>query len=287
MFFNYFSNFLRHFIIFLFFRTVGKQGLAGAAERMRNLVSQELDVVVSVKEAKQSREQLIKDRTTLNKQLTDLKRKQRVTMTNAEREEMSKKIAELEEDMALRNAQISELQKQIMDADANDNENNVAHASGNAKWWDSLSTMTEAKIALQYLFEKAADNMATLSNVQSSSSDLKAQYDEAIKTIEGLEDEINGLKYEHEEKMVELGKDFEERVSYLLNQLTNKDSQDSSASSDLMNKEENSNVQKFSKLTQMILELQQGFAQKKKPKAKAATQRMTEEEFFEEEGKIS
>lgn len=252
-------------------------------------MSQELDVVVSVKEAKQSREQLIKDRTTLNKQLTDLKRKQRVTMTNAEREEMSKKIAELEEDMALRNAQINELQKQIMDADSNDNENNVAHAPGNAKWWDSLSTMTEAKIALQYLFEKAADNMATLSNVQSSSSDLKAQYDEAIKTIEGLEDEINGLKYEHEEKMVELGKDFEERVSYLLNQLTNKDSQDSSASSDLMNKElENSNVQKFSKLTQMILELQQGFAQKKKPKAKATatTQRMTEEEFFEQQGTI-
>ena len=48
-------------------------GLAGAAERMRNLVSQELDVVVSVKEAKKSREQLLKDRTTLSKQLTGKK----------------------------------------------------------------------------------------------------------------------------------------------------------------------------------------------------------------------
>ena len=55
-----------------------------------------------------------------------------------------------------------------------------------------------------------------------------------------------------------------------------------------MNKElENSNVQKFSKISQMILEIQQGFAQKKKPKAKVAAQRMTEEEFFEQNGKIS
>ena len=108
-------------ITFIFF--VGKQGLAGAAERMRNLVSQELDVVVSVKEAKKSREQLLKDRTLLSKQLTDLRRKQRVTMTNTEREEMMTKIKDLEDELAMQNVQISELQKQIMDADAQENDN--------------------------------------------------------------------------------------------------------------------------------------------------------------------
>ena len=84
---------------------------------MRNLVSQELDVVVSVKEAKKSREQLLKDRTTLSKQLADFKRRTRTTMTNTEREEMAKKIRELEDELALQNVQISELQKQIMDVD--------------------------------------------------------------------------------------------------------------------------------------------------------------------------
>ena len=88
--------------------------MAGAAERMRNLVSQELDVVVSVKEAKQSREQLIKDRTVMGKELAELKRKQRVTMTNTEREQMSKRISELEDEMKLRNTQISDLQNQLM-----------------------------------------------------------------------------------------------------------------------------------------------------------------------------
>ena len=99
-----------------------QQGLAGAAERMRNLVSQELDVVVSVKEAKKSREQLLKDRTTLSKQLTDLRRQQRMTMTNKEREEMAKKTKDLEDELAMQNVHISELQKQILTADTQDNE---------------------------------------------------------------------------------------------------------------------------------------------------------------------
>ena len=54
---------------------------------------------------------------------TDLRRQQRVTMTNTEREEMAKKIKDLEDELAMQNVQISELQKQIMDADSQDNEN--------------------------------------------------------------------------------------------------------------------------------------------------------------------
>ena len=44
-------------------------------------------------------------------------------MTNTEREEMAKKIKDLEDELAMQNVQISELQKQIMDADSQDNEN--------------------------------------------------------------------------------------------------------------------------------------------------------------------
>ena len=125
---NIFVTWLELIINQIYF--LGKQGLAGAAERMRNLVSQELDVVVSVKEAKLSREQLLKDRTTMSKQLADMKRKQRVTMTSTEREEMNKKITELEEEMTLRNAQISELQKQIYDIDSTNEHDNNQHKLG-------------------------------------------------------------------------------------------------------------------------------------------------------------
>ena len=48
-------------------------------------------MVVSVKEATQSRLQLLEDRKTLTKQLNDLKKKSRMTMVAAERTEMEKK----------------------------------------------------------------------------------------------------------------------------------------------------------------------------------------------------
>jgi len=48
-------------------------------------------MVVSVKEATQSRLQLLEDRKTLTKQLNDLKKKSRLTMIAAERSEMEKK----------------------------------------------------------------------------------------------------------------------------------------------------------------------------------------------------
>merc|ERR1719225_635208 len=238
-------------------QSMGKQGLAGAAERMRNLVSQELDVVVSVKEAKKSREQLLKDRTTLSKQLTDLRRKQRVTMTNTEREEMMTKIKDLEDELAMQNVQISELQKQIMDADSQDNENQGA--SSNAKWWDTLATMTEAKIALQYLFEKAADSSASYSNAQSSLNEIKVLYDEAIKNTEALEEEITALKDDHHEQMMESGKDYEERVAFLLKQLTSKNGLNSDSVKD-------TDIQKFSKLQEALNKMAQDFEKNKKAK---------------------
>jgi len=54
-------------------------------------VIQELDMVVSVKEATQSRLQLLEDRKMLMKQLNDLKKKSRMTMVNTERDDLQQK----------------------------------------------------------------------------------------------------------------------------------------------------------------------------------------------------
>lgn len=235
----------------------GKQGLAGAAERMRNLVSQELDVVVSLKEAKQSCDQLLNDRKTLNKELADLKKKQRYTMTNDERAEMQSKIENLEGELTMRNVQIGQLQSQIVDADTTDNEQNSK--SSNSKWWDTLQTMTEAKIALQYLFEKAAENMASLGTTQGTYNELKTLYEEAVKNTQALEDEIINLKEDHEEQMLEAGKDYEDRVAYLLNQLTNKSYKGEVSEKD---------IQMFSKLQENLLKMTKEFEEQPKKQNK-------------------
>ncbi len=197
---------------------VGRHGLAGAAERMRNLVSQELDLVVSVKEAQQSKEQLLNDRKTLTKQMADLKKQSRQTMTNAERDEIGQSIKDLQEELDLRNAQIQDLQKQIVVVDTSTDGSGSGGKDGpdSNKWWDTLQTMTEAKIALQYLFEKATENMVAASSKESAIAELRQLYDEAVKNTNALEDEIGQMKVDHSGEMLKAGKEYEERVRMLL-----------------------------------------------------------------------
>ena len=153
----------------------------------------------------------------------------------------------------MRNVQIGQLQNQILDADTTDNEHNSK--SSNTKWWDALQTMTEAKIALQYLFEKAAENMASLGTTQNTYNELKTLYEEAVKNTQALEDEIINLKEDHEEQMVEAGKDYEDRVAYLLNQLTNKSYKGEVSEKD---------IQMFSKLQENLLKMTKEFEEQPK-----------------------
>ena len=153
-------------------------------------------------------------------------------------------------ELTMRNVQIGQLQSQILDADTTDNEQNSK--SSNSKWWDALQTMTEAKIALQYLFEKAAENMASLGTTQGTYNELKSLYEEAVKNTQALEDEIINLKEDHEEQMLEAGKDYEDRVAYLLNQLTNKSYKGEVSEKD---------IQMFSKLQENLLKMTKEFEQ--------------------------
>ena len=134
--------------------------------------------------------------------------------------------------------------------------------SVNNKWWDTLATMTEAKIALQYLFEKAADSSASYSNSQSMYNELKLLHDEAMKNTESLEEEIANLKEDHEEQMMESGKDYEERVAFLLKQLTSKTGINGGDDSI-----KEADIQKFSKLQEALMKMTQDFERNKKDKA--------------------
>ena len=149
-----------------------------------------------------------------------------------------------------------------------------------------MATMTEAKIALQYLFEKAADGSASYSNTLSMYNELKVIHDEAMKNTEALEEEIANLKDEHEDQMMESGKDYEERVAFLLKQLTSKSGLNGGDDSI-----KEADIQKFSKLQQALMKMTQDFETNQKAK-KAKNfltagkktrndQRYGENEFFE------
>ena len=115
--------------------------------------------------------------------------------------------------------------------------------------------MTEAKIALQYLFEKAAENMASLGTTQGNYNELKTLYEEALKNTQALEDEIYNLKEDHEEQMVEAGKDYEDRVAYLLKQMTSKSQ---------VAEVKDEDIKKFNKLQENLMKMTKDFDSKKK-----------------------
>merc|ERR1711884_570618 len=84
-------------------------------------------------------------------------------------------------------------------------------------------------------------------------------YEEAVKNTQALEDEIINLKEDHEEQMLEAGKDYEDRVAYLLNQLTNKSYKGEVSEKD---------IQMFSKLQENLLKMTKEFEEQPKKQNK-------------------
>merc|ERR1719507_716194 len=204
----------------------GAGGLAGAGERLRNWINEEMDVIVTVKEATATRGQLIKDRKTLTQQLNDYKRKMRETASEQEMTDMRKAMEELNADLELRNAQIQTLQKQITEAensDANGGHHVAAGTGGSSKVrFESIRTMTEARIVLEHLFEKNVEGTMGAKEIRSEFGELKQIYDESVKNTNALEAEIAGLKGEHETEKISVARDHEEKVLFLLNKLQQK-----------------------------------------------------------------
>merc|ERR1719186_467206 len=129
----------------------GHVGLTGSGDRVRGWLSSEVDVVVTSKEAEKSKVQLIKERKLMTEELNQLRQELRRTTTSQEREEAQGRQEQLQKDLDIRNAQISELQQQILGAEQDKEKDSKADR------WTRLVTMVEAKLAVQYLFDQATE----------------------------------------------------------------------------------------------------------------------------------
>ena len=68
--------------------------------------------------------------------------------------------------------------------------------------FESIRTMTEARIVLEHLFEKNVEGTMGAKELRSEFTELKQIYDESVKNTNALEAEIAGMKGEHETEMV-------------------------------------------------------------------------------------
>ena len=259
---------------------VGK-GLEGAGKRVRTWINEEVDVVVSVKEAVQSREQLLEDRKTLMQELNALKKCMRDTMTQQEMVESHNKMDSLQSELDVRNAQISQLQKQISELEP-------ANKEGR---FESVKSLLEAKIALEHLFERSVEQTVSNAHLKSEFEVLQQLYDESVKNTNNLENEIAGHKLDHESQLMKTKRDHEEKVLFLLSKL-----QSSNENERIKIHEEeirkysvlNEELRKMNEENEKLKKEQMLLEDKKKPEGEASkkkckkVERVTLDEFYEE-----
>jgi len=199
-------------------------GLTGAGERVRGWISSEVDVIVSVKEAEMSKEQLIKERKEMSEELNKLKLELRRTLSDQERNEVQMKRDELQGELDMRNAQISDLQQQILGFE-NEKEKEKEVRTDR---WTKLSTMVEAKLAVQYLFDQATEALASSALKSQDVRELNLQLSDLRKNYAEIRESKSSQRRHHDEEIVRMEREHEEKILFLLRQLASKDPPESS-----------------------------------------------------------
>ena len=192
-------------------KTGAGNGLTGAGSRVRDWVKTELDVVVSAKEAEKARLALIKERKGLAEEISKLKEDSRKTMTGQEMEEVRSREAELQEQLDMRNVQISDLQKEIMLAEQD------KEKSGDR--WTKITSMTDAKLAVAYLFNSATESLASAAVKAQESRELRAQVEELVANAGQLKEKLSEQKYQYETDVCRKEREHEQNVLVLLSQM--------------------------------------------------------------------
>ncbi|XP_026734696.1 chromosome-associated kinesin KIF4 isoform X2 [Trichoplusia ni] len=168
---------------------------AGAVQQY---IEQELEVHLSIVEAEKSLEELMEYRAWITEQIENLRNS---TDDAANR----KKIAELEDDLALRKAQISDLQQKILTAD----QENKSRTQ-----WDNIQSMLEAKVALKCLFELLVDAKRELQN--QSEKGFQSRYEEIKEAHDRLAMDFENSKAEFERQLALVKLQSEQKLSALV-----------------------------------------------------------------------
>ncbi|XP_064607442.1 chromosome-associated kinesin KIF4A-like [Liolophura sinensis] len=211
--------------------------------RVRQWLNHELEVRVSVREAKYHLDSLLKDRKTLTGQLRHLEEmldegptkkrcqslchhqphgpntyvQNRMAWTgkgdsfekSLEIEDIQKHIETLKQEIGLRNAQITDLQDKIVDAE---------HERKEKDTYSNIHTMVEAKCAMKFLLEQAVGARADIGVAKGELNDVKDNYNNISQVTTKYEEDLKQARQQHERQMTEMQTRYENKILFLLRQ---------------------------------------------------------------------
>ncbi|XP_077984667.1 chromosome-associated kinesin KIF4-like [Glandiceps talaboti] len=200
--------------------------MQGVGQRVRNWLGSELEVLVSMGEARHHLQSLLSDRKVISQQLAELqcdgeppkKKALNATFTceddeedgDGEDEEKKQKISSLKQELQLRSAQIADLQHRVMDADQGEK---AKHR------WSNIRSIVEAKCGLKWLFNSLVDCKVQQSVKDSEFKDSESAQKEARQELEDMKNELLQYRLQHQQEITELQAGHEGKVLYLLKEL--------------------------------------------------------------------
>lgn len=207
----------------------------GLVPRMKSWLGHEVEVLVSVGQARQTLENLIEDRKVLSRQLAELRNQEQDeddepaakkivqdAGTPSDKKNKShilqKRITTLEHELELRSSQIAGLQHKILDAEQGEKSRHR---------WNNIHSMAEAKAGLQVLLNMTVAATLVNTKAEKSREESESQLTELRSREESMTEEhqaeIKSIQRSHDDFVTRLKEEHEEKVKCLLQQIPSSD----------------------------------------------------------------
>ncbi|XP_016939393.3 chromosome-associated kinesin KIF4 isoform X2 [Drosophila suzukii] len=172
-------------------------------------VDRELEIILSLIDAEHSLEQLMEDRAVINHHYHLVQ--QEKANDPAEAKEKARLLANLEEELEMRNAQISDLQQKVCPTDLDSRIRSLAEGVQSIGESRAVS-----KQLLKTLVQQRRQHAASLTEQRTALDEQRTQLLEAQQQGEAVSKRLRLVQTEHEEKMLALQRAYEEKVAVLI-----------------------------------------------------------------------
>ncbi|CAB0007628.1 unnamed protein product [Nesidiocoris tenuis] len=143
-------------------------------ELIKDKVSEEMELIESEYQAQRSLDNLIQDRAALKKQLNCIMESLKdPSISQEEKAKLHQDMKDIEDDLAMRSAEIGDLQQKLSDIHQDD----AARAN-----WDIVQTMTDAKFAITHVMSLASEKVKDCMNATQKLTETKVNsYEDAFR----------------------------------------------------------------------------------------------------------
>ncbi|KAF6201027.1 hypothetical protein GE061_005474 [Apolygus lucorum] len=188
-----------------------KRMKSSVTDRIKDKLAEELELLETEYQAQKSLDNLIQDRASMMKELAVIKESlDDPTVSQEEKVKLHKDMKEIDDELAMRSAEISDLQQKLLDIRQDDS------SRGN---WDILSTMSDAKFAVSHVISLVSERVKEALNLSQQVAELKELLAEQEELSEERKKKLNEYAEYHEKAIERIEKECEEKVYVLLRRL--------------------------------------------------------------------